>query len=241
MPARVFCKAIAAITAVTTLALASVGTAPPLASRLAEHGAVLAAAAGASDAADRATSYIEIALARLGYEVIRRDDVGRHTVEVTVASPLPTVRTFIIGACYAPATGADGSGAAAVIELARLLKRLHPAQGTALKFVFFIGAPASGQPPASSFIAFAGGPGAAAQVRPALASLRLPSSFPSEGLATPAFVEGVTTSGPLMITGAALHYPYSHTSPEEPDYASLAADVASLARLIAAMAAPSAT
>ncbi|MES2019339.1 MAG: hypothetical protein V4484_22840 [Pseudomonadota bacterium] len=239
MPAPALCKAFVAITAVITLALACMGAAPSLATRLAEHGAAIAPADP-----DQATRYIELTLARLSYEVIRRDDGRQHTVEVTLANPASThvpTRTFIIGAFYGPGASDKGRGAAAVIELAHLLRHLRPAVATQVKFVFFVGSSVSFLPADGSFIAFAGERATAHLVRGALASMRLPSTFPLEGLSAPFYVEGVTTSGRLMITGATLHYPYSHATPATPDHPTFAADVASLAHLIAALAVPPTT
>jgi Zn-dependent M28 family amino/carboxypeptidase len=67
-------------------------------------------------------------------------------IEVSVANLAPNTkpaRIFIIGAHYDSAPGApgandNGSGTAAVLELARLLKDMHPSQGTEVKFVFFV-------------------------------------------------------------------------------------------------------
>ena len=226
MALHALCKTIVALSAVTMLAVGNMAAAPAtLASRLAQHAGSLAAA---KDTADQAARYIETALVRLGYEVIRRDYThqGQRTRSVEIALGNSTSeRTFIIGA--------KGGDAAAVIELARLLKGLRPSEGTQLQLVFFIGAGAKPM----SFIAFAGSPGAAATVRKALASFRPASVFPAEGLAARAYVEGVTTAGTLLITDTALRYPYAHTA-QEPDYAAMAADVAALARLIEALAAP---
>ena len=226
MALQAACTTMVALGAATMLALANMAAAPAtLASRLAQHADMLAA----TNPADQTSNYIETALARLGYEVIRRDYTRQgktmRSVEITLGNST-SERTFIIGA------SAKGADAAAVIELARLLKGLRPAEGTQLQLVFFIGADAKPM----SFIAFAGSPGAAVTVRKALAAFRPASVFPAEGLAARAYVEGVTMSGTFMITDTALRYPYAHTA--QPDYPAMAADVASLARLIAALAAP---
>ena len=233
MVLQALCKTMVALSTAAMLALAIMAAAPAtLASRLAQHADMLAATrsgANAQDAADHAARYIETALARLGYEVIRREyehqDRRMRSIEITLGNSA-SARTFIIGA------SAEGADAGAVIELARLLKGLCPAEGTQLQLVFFIGAGAKPM----SFIAFAGSPGAAATVRKALAAFRPASVFPAEGLAARAYVEGVTMSGTFMITDTALRYPYAHTA--QPDYPAMAADVAGLARLIAALAAP---
>ncbi len=245
MPAHALCKTLLALAALAALAPAHPDAASVSASldaRLAGHAGRLAWAQRAPGSDGQAARYIETALASFGYTVMRAEAMlpGRtmQRVEVTLASAhrgAPPARSFIVGA------GDTASGAAAVLELARLLKDLHPATGTQLIFVFFIDDCARAAPGAGSFIAFAGTRGAAQQVRSALASFRAPSTFPAEGLAAPAFVEGVTTAGALMITDSALRYPYSlaaQDAQQAPDYAAMAADVASLARLIAALAAP---
>ena len=224
MALQAACKTMVALGAVTTFALANMAAVPaPLASRLAQHADMLAA----KQPAGLATRYIETALVRLGYEVIRRDYTHQgqrmHSVEVALGNGA-SERTIIVGA-----TGGD---AAAVIELARLLRGLRPAEGTQVQLVFFIGAAVKPM----SFIAFAGSPGAATTVRKALAAFRPASVSPAEGLAARAYVEGVSTAGTLMITDTALRYPYAHTA--QPDYPAMAADVAGLARLIEALAAP---
>lgn len=194
----------------------------------------------------------------------------------------PPERIFIIGAHYdlapgAPGVSDNGLGTAAVIELARLLKGVRLSEGTELKFVFFVNeAPlwfkgerighdpnAKGgkryqsglekpYPDAGNFIAFVGTLGASEHVRKTLAAFKAASSVPAEGLAAPAYVEGVTLSDDpslnrpgtptLMITETAfLRYPYYHASKDTPDkrgYASLARVVNGLAKVIEGMAAP---
>lgn len=104
-------------------------------------------------------------------------------------------------------------------------------------------------PNAGNFIAFVGTLESAALVRQALAAFRTSAMFPAEGLAAPAFVEGVTLSDhsaynrfgypALMITDTAfLRYPYCHTAqhtPDKLDYTSMARVVAGLAKAIEAM------
>jgi Zn-dependent M28 family amino/carboxypeptidase len=104
-------------------------------------------------------------------------------------------------------------------------------------------------PNAGNFIAFVGTLESAALVRQALAAFRASATFPAEGLAAPAFVEGVTLSDhssykrfgypALMITDTAfLRYPYYHTAQDTPDkldYTSMARVVAGLAKAIEAM------
>jgi len=110
-------------------------------------------------------------------------------------------------------------------------------------------------PKSGNFIAFVGTLGSSALVRNTLAAFRAASSFPAEGLAAPAFVEGVTLSDhtsynrhgypALMITDTAfLRYPYYHTAQDTPDkldYASMAHVVNGLSRVVEGMVAPKRT
>lgn len=152
--------------------------------------------------------------------------------------------SIIIGANYSPVARDLGSGAAAVIELARLLKGIQVPEGTEIRLVFFVRGLGEPGPPAGNFIAFSGTRDHSARVRRALASFRAVSTFPDEGLAAQAYVEGVTVSGTLMITDAEfLRYPYFHTSgsASQPDYDNMARVVDALARLLRRIAAPPTT
>lgn len=228
-------------------------TSPTLPSRLEQHALMLAAAARSSpptEAPEQAARYIETALAAQGYAVSRHDerqyDHLLRQVEITLSHPAPappTTRVLIVGAAYAPATRRNDTDMATVIELARLLKNLPLATGTQLKFVFSVNPNALRT---GNFIAFAGSRGSAELVRKTLASFRPAPS--AEGLATPAFVEGVTLIGragtTLLITDIALlRYPYSHTlqgAHDPADFATMARGVSDLARLIATLAGPAA-
>lgn len=285
-----------------------------LAARLAHH--VSAIASGehntrTPEQLEQAARYIETSLAREHYTVRRQqytwDGHEVRNIEVSISNAAPgqqPARIFIVGAHYDSAPGApgandNGSGTAAVIELARLLKGIRLAEGTELKFVFFVNEEppyfmtegmgslrhardlreraqkvdaaliletigyysnekgsqryppglARFYPSAGNFIAFVGTLESAALVRRTLAAFRAASSFPSEGLAAPSFVEGVTLSdhssynrfgySALMITDTAfLRYPYYHTAQDTPDkldYMSMARVVAGLARAIEAL------
>lgn len=260
---------------------------------------------------ERAASYIEASLAAEHYSVQRQqyswDGHQVRNIEVSISNLAPgkqPERIFIVGAHYdsvpgAPGADDNGSGTAAVIELARLLKGMRLATGTELKFVFFVNEEppyfmtegmgswrhardlrqraqkveaaliletigyysdkknsqryppglARFYPNAGNFIAFVGTLESAALVRQALAAFRASATFPAEGLAAPAFVEGVTLSDhsaykrfgypALMITDTAfLRYPYYHTAQDTPDkldYTSMARVVAGLAKAIEAM------
>ncbi|MFC5548030.1 hypothetical protein [Massilia aerilata] len=123
---------------------------PSLALRLRAHAAAIAS--GEDDTA----RYIEGVLQGEGYAVRRQAyRAGARKVrniEVSVTNPAPhakPARIFIVGARYgaaplAAAASDRSSGAAAVLELARLLKDLHPSQGTEVKFVFFVDQTPSG-------------------------------------------------------------------------------------------------
>jgi hypothetical protein len=286
-----------------------------LAARLRGH--VVAIASGEHNTAtpaalERVARHIETTLVAEGYRVHRQEyragGVAVRNIEVSLAnvqSGARPERIFIVGAHYDSAQGApgandNGSGTAAVLELARLLKGMHPSQGTELKFVFFVNeeppwfmgadmgsmrhasalrrdnqnvegaliletigyfsSVAGSQqlppglegryPDTGNFIAFVGTRESSGLVAQALAAFRAGSDFPAEGLAAPAYVQGVTLSDhasynrfgypALMITDTAfLRYPYYHTAEDTPDkldYRSLARVVTGLSHTIVALA-----
>ena len=249
------------VVAVLTVSPATTSAATPdLAERLRGH--VTAIASREHNTAtprqrERAAVYIETALASAGYRPIRQDSMagGQRVRNIeaavgNVAQGKRPDRIFIVGAhCdSAPgASGADdkGSGTAAVLELARLLKTVQPGAGTEVRFVFFV----NEEPPAN-FIAFVGTLESSKLVREALAAFRAAPDFPAEGLAAPAHTTGVTLSDhssynrygypALMITDTAfMRYPYYHTAqdtPDKRDYESMARVVNGLAKTIAALA-----
>ncbi|MES3023302.1 MAG: M20/M25/M40 family metallo-hydrolase [Pseudomonadota bacterium] len=263
------------------------------------------------DKLDEAARYIETMLASAHYTVQQQRYVARghhvRNIEVSISNAAPgkaPARIFIIGAHYDSAPGApgandNGSGTAAVIELARLLKDTPLAEGTEVKFVFFVNEeppyfntgdmgsrrhaerlrrqglnveaalivetigyysdekgsqqypPGIGAafPDAGNFIAFVGTLESAELIRRTLGAFRSSTQFPSEGLAAPAFVEGVTFSDhssyaragypALMITDTAfLRYPYYHTAQDTPDkldYENMARVVTGLSKAIQMM------
>jgi len=313
-------KTVTAVILVVVAILALPGTQTPLpglSARLEHHVRQIASAERNTEtpqALEHAARYIEAALAEQGYAVRRQQyQAAGHQVrniEASVSNPGrtdPPERLFIVGAHYDSARGSpgaddNGSGAAAVLELARLLKTVRLSRGTALMFVFFVNeeppyflgqdmgsmrhaaalrahgrtveaalmldavgyyvsVPGTQRDPAGleqhypstgNFIAFAGTLEAAALVRNTLAAFRAASDFPAEGMAAPAYVEGVTLSDhtaynrngypAIMVTDTAfLRYPYYHTAQDTPDkldYASMARVVTGLARTIEALAAP---
>jgi hypothetical protein len=126
---------------------------PSLASRLHTH--VSAIASGEHNTAtpaalEQAARYIENVLKTEGYAIRRQEYRAGgqkvRNIEVSIANVAPKekpARIFIVGAHYDSAPGApgandNGSGTAAVLELARLLKDMRPSQGTEVKFVFFV-------------------------------------------------------------------------------------------------------
>ncbi|NHZ40625.1 M28 family peptidase [Massilia aquatica] len=124
-----------------------------LPARLASHVRAIASTehnTGTPAELEKAALYIESTLAAQGYTV-RRDEYvfDGHKVrnlEVSISNTAPgkqPERIYIVGAHYDSAPGTpgandNGSGTAAVLELARLLKGLVPAAGKELKFVLFV-------------------------------------------------------------------------------------------------------
>ncbi len=100
------------------------------------------------DALERSARYIEAKLVELGYAVTRQefeaDGVKVRNIEVSQGSagaekPL----LVVIGAHYDSALGAvgaddNGSGVAALLELARILKSVKPDERREVRFVFYV-------------------------------------------------------------------------------------------------------
>jgi hypothetical protein len=248
---RAHWKVLVAIILLVLLALFTVnpGAAVPelsLAARLRSHvAAIVPGEPGMATPAkpDDAARYIEDVLGAEGYAIRRQ----ARSIEVSVANAAPDskpARMFIVGARL---NDNNGSGAAAVLELARLLKDLRPSQGTEVKFVFFV----NGEPDPGNFIAFVGTLESARLVQDALSAFRAVSDLPAHGLAAPAYVQGVTLSerfGHPAITIADtgfLRYPYykmnandsAEDTPDKLDYETTARVVQGLARTITALAA----
>src|SRR5437773_9978626 len=95
--------------------------------------------AGHPEALERSARYIEATLSGLGYAVSRQEfeteGVKVRNLEVRRAGPgAGNARLIVIGAHYDSAQGAvgaddNGSGVAALLELARLLRAVQPAEG----------------------------------------------------------------------------------------------------------------
>jgi len=160
---RAHWKVIVAIILLIVLALLTVNPSsamsdPALAARLRTHATTIASSehnTATPKQLEQAAAYIETTLKGEGFRITRREyEAGGRTVrniEVSVSNVAPKTkpeRMFIIGAHYDSAPGApgilsdapndNGSGTAAVLELARLLKTMRPSQGTEVKFVFFV-------------------------------------------------------------------------------------------------------
>ena len=92
------------------------------------------------EALEAAATYIEAALAASGYEVRRQPyDVVRN-IEAVLEPAEAGAQTLVVGAHYdswGPSPGANdnGSGTAAVLELARTLARLKGRSGLRIRFV----------------------------------------------------------------------------------------------------------
>ncbi|MEH6435017.1 hypothetical protein [Massilia sp. DD77] len=227
---------LAIVLALITAEIDSAPAAPPLSARLRAH--VEATSATKHDASGR---YIESALKAFGYAPahVAQDAGGRRlrSIEVALRNVAPGARperVFLVGD--------RGSGTAAVLELARLLKTVQPSRGTEIRFVFFLdhAAPGPGGSAAAvgnsagsgagngagNFVAFAGTMASSARVRQALAAFKEQPDTLEHGLAAPAHVMGMTLSShgkpttphlgaypALLVTDTGfLGYPYHETT-----------------------------
>jgi hypothetical protein len=96
------------------------------------------------EALERSARYIESALAGMGYSVSRQEfeteGVKVRNLEVSRGSGK---RVLVVGAHYDSALGAvgaddNGSGVAALLELARFLKTVQPAEGLEVRLVAYV-------------------------------------------------------------------------------------------------------
>jgi hypothetical protein len=259
---RAHWKAIVAIVLLILLAMVTISPSsaplpePSLSARLRTHVAALGAVESgtlnnpAPQGLERAAAYIAQVLESEGYRVRRRP----HAIEVSVANPIAgsrPARLFVIGARYDTVEDIDdkGSGSAAVLELARLLKGLHPSAGTEVKFVFSASGGDRGESGSGSFIAFVGTPAASSRVQDALSAFQAASAAPARGLAAPAYVQGVTLSArrngglagdpAVVITESAFRrYPYRRAvqGMQEAQDARDSADDDGVARVVAGVA-----
>lgn len=139
--------------ATLTLETDSAAPAPDLSVRLRTHVEAIASRehnTATPHELEKAARHIETTLQGYGYQLRRQeyeaDGQKVRNIEVSVSSAAPGAkpeRIFIVGAHYDSARGApgandNGSGTAAVLELARLLQTMRPSRGTEVKFVFFV-------------------------------------------------------------------------------------------------------
>lgn len=96
------------------------------------------------EALERSARYIESALGSLGYAVSREEfETGGVNVRNLEVSKGTGKRVVVIGAHYDSALDAvgandNGSGVAALLELARFLKTVEPAEGLEVRLVFYV-------------------------------------------------------------------------------------------------------
>ncbi len=100
------------------------------------------------EALERSARYVEATLSGLGYAVSRQEfeteGAKVRNLEVRRAGPgAGKARLVVIGAHYDSAQGAvgaddNGSGVAALLELARLLESVQPAEGLEMRLVFYV-------------------------------------------------------------------------------------------------------
>jgi Zn-dependent M28 family amino/carboxypeptidase len=103
---------------------------------------------GHPEALERSARYIESTLSGLGYAVSRQEfeteGVKVRNLEARrTGSGTGKPRIIVIGAHYDSARGAvgaddNGSGVAALLELARLLKSVQPAEGLEMRLIFYV-------------------------------------------------------------------------------------------------------
>ncbi len=264
------------------------------------------------EALERSARYIEATLSGLGYAVSRdefeTEDIKVRNLEVSRAGPGSSKpRLIVIGAHYDSAQGAvgaddNGSGVAALLELARFLKTVQPAEGLEVRLVFYVNeelpwfsteymgsyvhskglaregrevvamlsletigwyseAPDSQRypfpfsllyPSTGNFIGFVANLRSRSLMHRAIGSFRRQVSFPSEGVAAPESIPGISWSDQwaywefgwpaVMVTDTApFRYPYYHTlrdTPDKLDYDRLARVVKGLEGVLRDLAAP---
>ena len=260
-------------------------------------------------ALERSARYIETALAKLGYAVSRHEfeteGVKVRNLEVSKGAG---ERLVVVGAHYDSAQGAvgaddNGSGVAALLELARFLKTVEPAGGLEVRLVFYVneelpwfdtdsmgsyahskGLAREGRevvamlsletigwysesydsqrypfpfslfyPSKGNFIGFVANLGSRSLMRRVIGTFRRSVSFPSEGVAAPESIPGISWSDQwaywkfgwpaVMVTDTApFRYPHYHTlrdTPDKLDYQRLARVVKGLEAVVRDLAAGS--
>jgi hypothetical protein len=240
------------------------------------------------EALERSARYIEATLFGLGYAVSRdefeTEDIKVRNLEVSRRGPgSGTPRLIVIGAHYDSAQGAvgandNGSGVAALLELARFLKTVEPAEGLEVRLVFYVNEELpwfstdkmgsyvhssrlarEGRevvamlsletigwysesydsqrypfpfslfyPSRGNFIGFVANLGSRSLMHRVIGTFRRSASFPSEGVAAPESIPGISWSDQwaywkfgwpaLMVTDTApFRYPHYHTLRDTPD------------------------
>lgn len=234
---------------------------------------------------EAAAHYLEGALSEAGYDVEREEyRSGATTVRNVIVELKGSARSgdiVIVGAHYdsvhgAPGANDNGSGVAALIELARALRHWTPTR--TWRFVLFVneeppffrtgemgsqvharGAHSRNErivamfsletigyysdkagsqrypfglglfyPDRGNFLAFVSNLSSRGLLQQTMEAFRSQATFPSEGIAAPAFIPGVDWSDQrsfwergyraLMVTDTALYrYPYYHTLQDTPD------------------------
>jgi hypothetical protein len=119
-----------------------------LATRLRGHVTAIASEphnVGHPEALERSATYLERQLAAMGYTVARQpfDDGHVRNLDVLIEPADPKAPTLIIGAHYdsaftAPGANDNGTGAAAVIELARMLADLRGKAPVRIRLALFV-------------------------------------------------------------------------------------------------------
>jgi len=237
------------------------------------------------EALEAAARYLETELAALGYAPAAQrfaTDAGEvRNIEVELGGGARATEIIVVGAHYdsvsgSPGANDNGSGVAAVLELARLMHGAAPAR--TLRFVLFVNeeppyfkseamgslhyarrsrergeelvamfsletlgyySDRSGSqrypfplgffyPGEGNFIAFVSNLGSRELLHEAIAAFRRHATFPSEGVAAPAFIPGVDWSDQwsfwkegypaVMLTDTAPYrYPYYHSAQDTPE------------------------
>ena len=162
--------------------------------------------------------------------------------------------TLVVGAHYDSAHGTPGaddnaSGSAAILEIARLSKRLglYSDAPKSQKYPILVGLL---YPSQGNFVGFVGDTGSRDLVRQATKAFRESCDFPSEGLSAPSSWPGVGWSDhwsfwkqgvpAIMVTDTALfrnpHYHRSTDTQDKLDFEKLASVVSGLSRTLVKMA-----
>ena len=121
-----------------------------LARRLQTHVRAIASVphnVGYPEELERSARYIEAMLAGLGYQVRRQPfqaaGVEVRNLEAVIEPAAPDARTLVVGAhydscCDAPGANDNGTGSAAILELARLLADLRGKSSLRIRLVLFV-------------------------------------------------------------------------------------------------------